>query len=100
VGATATLRSLYTPSWKELYQRAINETDLTKVPERITDAENALVLRARELFYSSGNGIEEESMDDAMCILRALRSSLKRRLASGHGLDNFEWPSDKHIGAA
>lgn len=100
MGATATAKNLYTPSWKELYQRAINETDLTKVPERITDAENALVLRARELFYSSGNGIEEESMDDAMCILRALRNSLKRRSVSGYGQDDFKCPSDNRVGAA
>ena len=100
MSATATFKCAYTPSWKELYQRAISETDLTKLPERITDAENALVLRARELFYSSGNGIEEESLDDAMCILHALRSSLKRRTLSDHGINRFQWPSDKHVGAA
>lgn len=96
----ATFRPQYTPSWKELYQQAISETDLTKLPERITDAENALVLRARELFYSSGNGIEEESLEDAMCILHALRSSLKRRALSDHGMEGFELPSGKQVGAA
>ncbi len=72
--------SLGTPSWKDLYQAAIHESDLGKLPERITDAEIALVLRARELFYTSEDRIEEgESLDDAMCILHALRSSLKHR---------------------
>jgi len=77
---TATCKGLYTDSWKDLYQAAIRESDLTKLPERIADAETALVTRARDLFYTSGDKIEEEgSLDDAMCILHALRSSLKHR---------------------
>jgi hypothetical protein len=73
-------KSLDARSWRELYQDAIHESDLNKLPERITDAESALVLRMRELFYTSGEKFEEQdSLDDAMCILRALRSSLKRR---------------------
>jgi len=54
--------------------------DVNKLPERIADAEAVLVMRARELFYRSGDRFEEEeSLDDAMCVLNALRSSLKRR---------------------
>jgi len=35
-------------------------------------------MRARELFYRSGNkSEEEESLDDATCILHALRTSRK-----------------------
>jgi hypothetical protein len=77
---TATCKGLYSPSWKELYQAVICESDLNKLPERIADAETALVMRARDLFYTSGDKIDEaESLDNAMCILHALRSSLKRR---------------------
>jgi hypothetical protein len=75
---TATCKGLYTESWKDLYQAAIRESDLSKLPERIANAETALVMRARDLFYTSGDKIEEEaSLDDAMCVLHALRSSLK-----------------------
>jgi hypothetical protein len=77
-------------TWKDLYHAAIHESDLNKLPERITDAEIALVLRARELFYTSDYRIgEEESLDEAMCILHALRSSLKHRssVIQGTGLD-------------
>jgi len=60
-------------TWKDLYHAAIHESDLNKLPERITDAEIAVV---RELFYTSDYRIgEEESLDEAMCILHALRSS-------------------------
>jgi hypothetical protein len=72
--------SLSTQSWKDLYHAAIHESDLNKLAERITDAENALVLRARELFYTSDDTFgEEESLDEAMYILHALRRSLKHR---------------------
>jgi hypothetical protein len=73
-------RGLDTRSWKDLYQAAMCESDLNKVPERIADAETALVMRARELPSTSEDKFEEkESLDDALCILHALRGSLKRR---------------------
>jgi len=76
----ATCKGLHTQSWKELYQIAMCESDMNKLPERIADAEIALVMRARELFYSYEDRFEEEeSLDDAMCVLDALRGSLKRR---------------------
>jgi hypothetical protein len=77
---TAACKGFDAQSWKDLYQAAMCESDVKKLPERITEAEAALVTRARELFYTSGDKLEEEeSLDDAMCILHALRSSLKHR---------------------
>ena len=77
-------------TWKDLYLAAIHESDLNKLPERITDAEIAVVLRARELFYTSDYRIgEEESLDEAMYILHSLRSSMKQRpsVIQGTSLD-------------
>jgi hypothetical protein len=66
-------------SWKDLYQAAIYEPDLKKLPERIAEAETALVIRARELLYASeDDGEEQESVNDAMYILHALSRSLGR----------------------
>jgi hypothetical protein len=82
--------SLSTQSWKDLYHAAIHESDLNKLPERITDAEMAVVLRARELFYTSDDTFgEEESLDEAMYILHSLRSSMKQRpsVIQGTSLD-------------
>jgi hypothetical protein len=77
---TGICKGLDARSWKDLYQAAMCESDLNKLPERIADAETALVMRTRELPYTSGDKFEEkDSLDDAMCILHALRSSLKRR---------------------
>jgi len=77
---TGTCKGLDAQSWKDLYQIAMCESDVNKLSDRIADAEAAIVLRARHLYYTSGDSSEEqESLDDALCILHALRSSLKRR---------------------
>ena len=82
---TGICKGLDAQSWKDLYQAAMCESDVNKLPERIADAETALVMRERDLFYTSGDRFEEEeSLDDAMCVLNALRSSLKRRPSAIH----------------
>jgi len=62
--------------WRELYLTALFETNPIELPDRIADAEKALALRARELFQTTGDHIEEESaMDDAVYALHALRTT-------------------------
>jgi len=83
---TGICKGLNAQSWKDLYQIAMCESDVSKLSDRIADAESAIVLRARELFYTSGDRFEEEeSLDDALCVLNALRSSLKRRPSPSQG---------------
>ena len=89
---TGICKGLDARSWKDLYQAALCESNLNKLPERIADAETALVMRARDLFYTSGDKIDEaESLDDAMCILHALRSSLKRRPSAIQSTSNLDY---------
>lgn len=62
--------------WRELYVAALFERDSSKLSITIAKAEQALVARARELFQTSGDHIEEEhAMDDAMYALHALRNA-------------------------
>jgi hypothetical protein len=62
--------------WRQLYRAALSEIGKSKVPERIAEAEKAVVLRARELFQAAGdNGEETEALDDVMYALHALRSN-------------------------
>jgi len=49
------------------------ETDKQELPRRITEAEKALILHARELFSLCGNSEEEQAIDDALYALRSLR---------------------------
>ena len=63
--------------WRELYRAAILELDKTQIPPRITQAENAIAGRSRELFDEDGvNAEEKQALDDALYFLQALRSTL------------------------
>ena len=63
--------------WRELYKAALFETDKAKLPERIAEAETAIVARARQLFAANTDTIEEdEVLDDALYALRALQSCM------------------------
>ena len=62
-------------SWHVLYQAALFETDRLKMPDRIADAEQAILARVRELFMVNTDHIEEDQvLDDALYALRALRN--------------------------
>jgi hypothetical protein len=80
---TDTLGPPHKRVWAQFYKAALFELDANKVSDRIAQAETALVERARELFGSAGDNIEEEqAVDDAMYALHALRSALKFRANS------------------
>ena len=68
--------SLNSRAWRDLYRAALFEVDKTRLPDRIAQAEEALVVRARELFHIAGDNIEEEqALDDTMYALHALRNT-------------------------
>lgn len=61
--------------WHDLYHAALFETDRARVPERIAEAEKAILVRIKELFAVTSDHIEEDQvLDDALYALRALRS--------------------------
>jgi len=60
--------------WKPLYEAALLETDLTKLPERITTARGAILDRIEESFTHSLPG-EHRAMDVALTNLRRLAQS-------------------------
>jgi DNA-binding PadR family transcriptional regulator len=65
------------PHWHVLYQAALFETEREKVPQRITEAERAILNRVKELFVVTDDHIEEDLvLEDALYGLRALRSCL------------------------
>ena len=65
-------------SWRDLYRAAILELDKAKLLPRITQAENAISERTSELFDEDGvNAEEKQALEDALCFLQALRSTLR-----------------------
>ena len=70
----ATASQFSTSPWRELYRAALFETDRNKIASRIGEAEKAIIQRARELFGSATDTIEEDqALDDALYALRALQ---------------------------
>ena len=80
-------------AWRDLYLTALFEADLAKLPERITEAEYALSLRDRELWYSGGDhGREKRALIGAMRALEALRNIHQCPRPDPPGSGVF-WPS-------
>lgn len=70
----ASIPQFTTSAWRELYKAALFETDRNKIPTRIEEAEKAIIERARALFGSATDTIEEDqALDDALYALRALQ---------------------------
>jgi hypothetical protein len=61
--------------WKSLYRAAILETNKNALKRKVSEAEQAVLARGRELFYTGGTREEQESLEDALYALRAFRSS-------------------------
>ncbi len=61
--------------WKTLYEAAIFETNKSIIPHRVSRAEQAVLIRMRELFYAGGTLEEKELLEDALYALRAFRSA-------------------------
>jgi hypothetical protein len=70
-------------AWHMLYHAPLFETDHNKVPQRIEQAENAILRRIKALFVTAGDHIEEDvALDDALYALRALRSCVQSEAAA------------------
>jgi hypothetical protein len=64
-------------AWHVLYHAALFETDRNKVPQRIEEAEKAILVRMKELFFTNADHNEEDViLDDALYGLRSLRNCL------------------------
>jgi hypothetical protein len=61
--------------WRTLYRAAIMETNKSVLPQRVSEAEEAVIERGREIFYDHGTPEEEDALEDALYALRAFRSA-------------------------
>ncbi len=74
---TAVPPCLNRPDWRTLYRAAILETDKGILPQRVSEAEEAVIQRGREIFYDYGTPeeVEKDGLEDALYALRAFRSA-------------------------
>jgi len=68
--------------WKSLYRAAILEKNQNAVQQKVSEAEQAVLARGRELFYDGGTSEEQESLEDALYALRAFRSAWEHTKAA------------------
>jgi len=61
--------------WRALYRAAILETDKSLIRKRVSEAENAVLVREREVFYTDCNSDEKEALEDALYLLRAYKNA-------------------------
>jgi len=73
------MHSAFSPSlnrWKTLYQAAILETNKGLLPQRVSEAEEAVKARGREIFASGTSEEKEaEALEDALYTLNAFRTA-------------------------
>ena len=65
--------------WRDLYLLAVFEPESTKIPERIQEAERALITREHELSIDPQGSVEREAVINALHCLEALRRCSKMR---------------------
>jgi hypothetical protein len=64
--------------WNRIYTAALLESDCTKLPTRIREAETAVFARIRDLAEDSNSCHERELISDALFGLRTLQKPLLR----------------------
>jgi hypothetical protein len=69
--------------WQELYRAALFETDKSKAAERISDAEQVIRARVRNLFHHPDNpSTERNALDAALYALGVLKVYNRRQPSS------------------
>lgn len=74
------ISNLNYPIWQQRYQAALVELDPQKLADRICVAENAILLRQKELAGSAEGKTERQAIDNAIRALRVLRQDNRRKL--------------------
>ena len=62
-------------SVEDLVRCRYSETNKTLLPQRVSEAEEAVRKRGREIFYGNGTPEEKEALEDALYALRAFRTA-------------------------
>jgi len=62
--------------WKELYIAALFETDKSKMPRKIAEAQIAIINRRRKAMSGTSDTKERQALDTALLSLQALANCL------------------------
>ena len=70
--------------WRELYKRAVLETDWSKMDERIQAAESAIKAKLKEFSSQAATSEENQALMNALDKLKTLRADLAFWQGSKH----------------
>jgi len=68
------------PDWTQLYQLAVLESDPTRLPQRISDARNAILDRIEETLTKPYPYQERQQLTDALNGLRVVQQECESRI--------------------
>ncbi len=68
--------------WRAKYRTVLLKISTPAIEKELSDAEDTIVARTRELYQKTGPEVEVErdALDDAMYALHALRNALKAKV--------------------
>ena len=69
-------------NWRLLYQTAVSETDKNMIALRLSEAEEAVLARAREVFYGGFDSEEWKDLEDAFDAIDATKKALPHTRAA------------------
>ena len=79
-------------AWRSLYVAALFETDEERMVQRIAEAKKALVSRAREIFQTTGDHLQEQSaIEETLQALHALELCMVHREARISGTNEHDF---------
>lgn len=70
---------MHSQEWQDLYQFAISEQNIARLPQRIADARGAILDRIEERI-AKPHSDERRMLNDALNGLRGLQSECERRV--------------------
>jgi len=63
-------------NWRSLYRAAILETNKRVLSQRVSEAEQAVIVRRREIFYADGTPEEKEALEHALYAFAWIKNRL------------------------
>lgn len=81
--------------WRDLFQAAVLELDLDKLPRRISTAQEAVMNEIEDAFQAD-DGSDQQALLDALNTLRDLRTMTERRIV---GRDPSTMDGDRRAGS-
>ena len=69
-------------NWRVLHKAAMSETDKNVIAQRLSEAERAVIARAREVFYGAFDPAEWAALENALDALHEVKNTMQHSEAA------------------